>query len=188
MTKKLFIEAITKIILGIILTGVLIFLPAGTMKFYNGWLLMAALFVPMPVAGFVMMFKNPTLLKRRLNAKEKQKEQDTVVKLSGIMFIFGFIIAGLDYRFGWSNLPKTVVVIAVLVFLLSYLLYGEVIRENEYLSRTIEVADGQKVIDKGLYGFIRHPMYLASVFMFLSMPVIPGSAYLFIHTFKVQIA
>lgn len=180
MTAKLFFEAIAKIALGIILVGALIFLPAGTICFANGWLLMAVLFVPMFVAGVVMMLKCPELLKRRLNAKEKQKKQSVIVRLSGIMFVLGFVVAGLDYRFGWSDLPAGVVITAVVVFLLAYLLYGEVIRENKYLSRTVEVVENQTVIDTGLYGIIRHPMYLATIFMFLSMPVILGSAYAFI--------
>ena len=176
---QLFLQAITKLILGIILMGVLIFIPAGTIYFPNGWLLMAVLFVPMFIAGIFMMFKTPELLKRRLNAKEQQKEQKLVVKLSGIMFIFGFIVSGLDFRLGWSSLPKSVVITAAAIFLLAYIMYAEVIRENMYLSRTIEVRENQKVVDTGLYGVVRHPMYTASIFLFLSMPIILGSVYAF---------
>ena len=176
---QLFLQAITKLILGIILMGVFIFIPAGTIYFPNGWLLMAVLFVPMFIAGVFMMFKTPELLKRRLNAKEQQKEQKLVVKLSGIMFIFGFIVSGLDFRLGWSCLPKSVVITAAAIFLLAYIMYAEVIRENMYLSRTIEVRENQKVVDTGLYGIVRHPMYTASIFLFLSMPIILGSVYAF---------
>jgi len=178
--NKMFKEAIAKFILGVILVGVLIFLPAGTFFFFNGWLLMGILFVPMFVAGIVMMFKNPKLLKRRLNAKEKQKEQKTVVKLSGIMFLLGFIIAGLTVRFGWYTLPKYVSITGAVVFLIGYLLYAEVIRENTYLSRTIEVKENQKVIDTGLYSLVRHPMYSATLLLFLSMPLVLGSVYSFL--------
>ena len=150
MTVKLFFSAIIKFLLGVALVGVLIFLPAGTLAFFNGWLLMAILFVPMFFAGIVMMFKNPDLLKKRLDAKEKQKEQGLVVKLSGLMFLVGFILAGLGFRFGWYVLPRWVSIVASVFFILSYIVYAEVLRENTYLSRTIEVQDGQKVIDSGL--------------------------------------
>jgi protein-S-isoprenylcysteine O-methyltransferase Ste14 len=177
---KLFIQAIMKFILGVLLVGALIFLPAGTFSFYNGWLFMGILFIPMFLAGIVMMFKNPNLLKSRLNAKEKQREQNLVVKLSGVMFLIGFIVAGLDFRFQWSTLPKGVVLGAVVVFLVAYILYAEVLRENTYLSRTIEVQENQKVIDTGLYGIVRHPMYSATVLLFLSMPLVLGSIYSFV--------
>ena len=180
MTIKLFVQAITKIVSGIILVGILIFLPAGTFFFPNGILLMSVLFVQMFIACIIMMFKSPKFLKLRLNAKEKQKEQNIVVKLSSLMFIAGFITSGLDFRFGWSNLPKSVVIIATVVFLLAHLLYAEVIRENKYLSRTIEVQENQKVIDTGLYSIVRHPMYTATIFLFLSMPIILGSVYSFL--------
>ena len=180
MTKKLFIEAITKFVLGVVLVGLLIFLPAGTISFFNGWLLMGILFVPMFLAGIVMMLKNPNLLKSRLNAKEKQQEQSLVVKLSGLMFLVGFVVAGLGVRFGWYILPKSVVVAAAVAFLIAYLLYAEVLRENTYLSRTIEVQENQKVIDTGLYGIVRHPMYSVTLLLFLSMPVILGSIYSFV--------
>jgi len=177
---KLFISAVLKFLLGVILVGTLIFLPAATLLYFNGWLLMIILFVPMFVAGIVMMFKNPELLKSRLNAKEKQKEQTTVVKISGIMFILGFVIAGLGVRFNWYILPKGISIGGAILFLISYILYAEVLRENTYLSRTIEVKDNQKVIDTGLYGIVRHPMYSATLILFLSMPIVLGSVYSFI--------
>ncbi len=180
MTMKLFIQAITKIILGILLVGLLLFLPAGTFSFFNGWLLMAVLFLPMFFVGVIMMLKSPELLKRRLNAKEKQKEQGHVVKLSALMFVAGFAVAGLDFRFGWSDFPKGVVIAGLLVFLSAYLFYGEVLRENSYLSRTIEVQKNQKVVETGLYGIVRHPMYLATIFLFLAMPIILGSIWSFL--------
>lgn len=178
--KKLFIEAISKFLLGVILVGLLIFLPAGTISYVNGWIFMGILFVPMFFAGLVMMAKNPNLLRSRLNAKEKQKDQSLVVKLSGLMFLLGFIIAGLNYRFGWYVLSLRSSIIAAIVFLLAYLLYAEVLRENAYLSRTIEVQENQKVIDTGLYGVVRHPMYSATIILFLSMPMVLGSIYSFI--------
>ena len=177
MTIKLFFSAIIKFLLGVILVGALIFLPAGSLSYVNGWILMGILFVPMFIAGIVMMFKNPELLKKRLDAKEKQKEQGIVVKLSGLMFLAGFIVAGLGYRFNWYSLPRIVVIIASVAFLISYVLYAEVLRENTYLSRTIKVEDGQKVIDKGLYAIVRHPMYSVTLILFLSMPLILGSIY-----------
>ena len=180
MTLKLFSGAITKFILGVVLVGALIFLPAGTWCFFGGWLLMGILFVPMFFAGIVMMFKNPDLLKSRLDAKEKQKEQSLVVKLSGLMFLAGFIVAGLGFRLDWYALPKGVTVGAAVVFLISYVLYAEVLRENTYLSRTIEVQENQKVIDTGLYGIVRHPMYSATLLLFLSMPIVLGSVYAFL--------
>ena len=166
MTIKLFCNAIIKFVLGIILVGLLLFLPAGTVQYPNGWLLMGVLFVPMFVAGIVMMFKNPQLLSKRLNAKEQQSEQSLVIKLSGLMFVVGFVLAGLDFRFGWLSLPKTVPYIAAAIFLIAYLLYAEVLRENTYLSRTIEVQENQKVIDTGLYGIVRHPMYSVTIILF----------------------
>lgn len=180
MTMKLFIQAVTKFSLGVILIGLLIFLPAGTLSFFNGWLFMGLLFVPMFIAGIVMILKNPELLKSRLDAKEKQKEQDLVVKLSGLMFLAGFIVAGLGFRFGWYTLPKGVVIGASVVFILAYILYAEVLRENTYLSRTIQVQENQKVVDTGLYGIVRHPMYAATLLLFLSMPLVLGSVYSFL--------
>lgn len=180
MTLKLFIQAITKFLSGVALVGLLIFLPAGSLSFFGGWLLMATLFVPMFFAGIVMMLTNPDLLKSRLNAKEKREEQSIVVKLSGLMFLAGFVVAGLGFRFGWYTLPKGVVIGGAVVFLAAYILYAEVLRENTYLSRTIEVQENQKVIDTGLYGIVRHPMYSATLLLFLSMPIILGSVYSFL--------
>jgi len=180
MTAKLFFSAILKFIIGVALVGLLVFLPAGTLNFFGGWLFMTILFVPMFFAGVVMMIKNPKLLESRLDAKEKQTEQSVVVKLSGLMFIVGFVVAGLDFRFSWLPLPKTVSIIATVLFLLAYLLYAEVLRENTYLSRTIEVQEGQKVIDTGLYAVVRHPMYTATLLLFLSMPLVLGSLFSFV--------
>ena len=177
---KLFAEAIAKFILGVVLVGVLIFLPAGTLHYWGGWLLMGILFVPMFAAGLVMLAKNPDLLRSRLDAKEKQKDQQLVVKLSGLMFLAGFVVAGLGVRFGWYILPRWVSLCAAAAFLLAYVLYAEVLRENTYLSRTIEVQQGQKVIDTGLYGMVRHPMYSATLLLFLSMPLVLGSVYAFV--------
>jgi len=180
VTKELFFQAILKFALGAACVGLLIFLPAGTMAFWNGWLFMGILFVPMFFAGIVMMIKNPDLLKKRLNAKEKQKEQNMVLKLSGLMFLAGFILAGLNYRFGWKMLPAGISIGAAVVFLMAYLLYAEVLRENTYLSRTIEVQENQKVIDTGLYGIVRHPMYSATILLFLAMPLVLGSLISFV--------
>ena len=180
MTFKLFIQAILKFMLGVVLVGVLIFLPAGTFAFVGGWILMGILFIPMFFAGVIMMIFNPTLLASRLDAKEKEKEQGIVLKLSGLMFIVGFIIAGLDFRFGWIELPFVVNIIASVVFIIAYLLYAEVLRENAYLSRTIKVVEGQKVISTGLYGIVRHPMYFATVLIFWAMPLVLGSLVSFI--------
>ena len=175
MNKKLFLQAIMKFLLGIVLVGALIFWPAGTLDYLQGWLLMGILFVPMFGAGLVMMAKNPALLQSRLNAKEKAREQSLVVKLSALMFIAGFVCAGMDYRYGWSQLPWGVCIAGAALFLLAYLLYAEVLRENAYLSRTIEVQEGQRVVDTGLYGIVRHPMYFATVMLFLYMPLVLGS-------------
>jgi len=180
MMPKLFLQAILKFILGVVLVGVLIFWPAGTLAFFNGWLFMGILFVPMFLAGFVMMWKNPSLLQKRLAAREKQREQDLVVKCSGLMFLAGFMVAGFGVRFHWYTLPRAVSVVAAVLFLAAYLLYAEVLRENTYLSRTIEVQDGQRVIDTGLYGVVRHPMYAATLLLFLSMPLVLGSVYSFV--------
>lgn len=179
MTAKLFIQAMLKFLLGLVLVGLLIFLPAGSLLFINGWILMGILFIPMFVAGLVMMFKNPDLLKKRLDAKEKQNEQSLVVKLSGLMFLAGFVVAGLNFRFGWYTLPRGVVIGASVIFLVAYIMYAEVLRENTYLSRTIEVQENQKVIDTGLYGIVRHPMYSATLLLFLSIPLVLGSIYSF---------
>ena len=175
MHKKLFLEAIAKFLLGIILVGILVFLPAGTVAFSHGWLLLGILFIPMFVAGLVMLVKNPALLQSRLDAKEKQKDQDFVIKLSGLMFIVGFVLAGLDYRFGWLPLPFGVSIGGAVVFLCAYMLYAEVLRENAYLSRTISVRAGQTVVDTGLYGIVRHPMYAVTLILFVSIPFVLGS-------------
>ena len=178
--KKLFLEAIVKFSAGVLLVGLLIFLPAGTFDYWQGWLLMGILFVPMLCAGLVMLAKNPALLRSRLDAKEEQKDQDLVVKLSGLMFLAGFIVAGLGIRFDWYVVPKIVVIIAAVLFVIAYILYAEVLRENTYLSRTIEVQEGQTVVDTGLYGIVRHPIYSVTLLLFLSMPLVLGSVYAFL--------
>ena len=175
MNMKLFINAIVKYLLGVLIIGLLVFIPAGTINYFNGWLFMGVLFIPMLVAGIVMMIKNPELLKSRLDAKEKQKEQGLVIKLSGLMFIIGFIVAGLDYRYNWLQLPRLGVYIAVGLFLFGYIMWGIVLKQNTYLSRTIKVTENQKVIDSGLYGIVRHPMYTATIILFLTMPLVLGS-------------
>ena len=180
MSLKLFIQALAKFIAGIILVGMLIFLPAGSFSYSYGWLFMGVLFIPILLMGIIMMIKNPELLKKRLAAKEKQKEQNLVVKLSGLMFLASFIVAGFGYRFEWYMLPEWVTFVASGIYLLSYLLYAEVMRENTYLSRTIEVQKNQKVVDTGLYGIVRHPMYGATLLLFLSIPLILGSIYSFL--------
>ena len=164
-----------KFLLGLVLVGLLVFLPAGTMDFFNGWLLIAVLFVPMLIAGVVMAISSPGLLRKRLNAKEKESEQKSVVAMSGIMFIAAFVVAGLNYRYAWIVMPSWAVWSAVALLLLSYAMYAEVLRENAYLSRNIEVQQGQKVVDTGLYGIVRHPMYLATILLFLSIPLVLGS-------------
>ena len=176
MTKKLFGQAMLKFTLGIFLIGLLIFLPAGPLSYWNGWLFMGILFIPMFCAGIVMMLKDPNLLRSRLKAKESETEQQLVIKLSGLMFLVGFVTAGLSFRFNWLTVPRVVSYIAAGVFLLAYLIYAEVLRENAYLSRTIEVQENQKVIDTGLYGIVRHPMYSATLLLFLAMPLVLGSA------------
>ncbi|MBO4279062.1 MAG: isoprenylcysteine carboxylmethyltransferase family protein, partial [Spirochaetales bacterium] len=182
MDSKLFFQAIAKFFMGLILVGALIFLPAGTFSYTQGWLLMGILFVPMFIAGFVMMAKNPELLRKRLDAKEEQGEQKIVILLSGIMFLAAFILAGLNFRFGWIVLPSGVSWAAAGIFIIAYVLYAEVLRENAYLSRTIEVQEGQKVIDTGLYGVVRHPMYMTTLLLFLSMPLVLGSLISFFIT------
>ena len=175
MTKKLLIQAISKFLLGLALIALLLFLPAGTLRYWNAWLLIGILFVPMFFAGIVMMLRSPELLRKRLNAKEQEDEQKTVILLSGIMFLAAFVVAGLNFRFGWIVMPRWTAIAAACVFLLAYLMFAEVLRENVYLSRTVEVQEHQKVIDTGLYGVVRHPMYAASVFLFLSMGLVLGS-------------
>ena len=180
MSAKLFLSAILKFTAGVILVGALIFLPAGTLHYPQGWLLMGILFVPMFLAGLVMMAKNPNLLRSRLDAKEKEREQSLVVKLSGLMFLVGFILAGLSFRFGWLMLPKWVSIVGAVLFLSSYALYAEVLRENTWLSRTIGVQEGQTVVSDGLYGIVRHPMYAVTLVLFLSMPLVLGSTLAFL--------
>lgn len=180
MNAKLFWEAIVKFLAGLLLVGALLFLPAGSFGFWQGWLLLGVLFIPMFCAGLVMMARSPDLLRRRLNAKEEQAEQKTVIALSGLMFLAAFLVAGLNWRFDWLILPAAVSWAAALVFLLAYALYGEVLRENVYLSRTIEVQEDQKVVDTGLYGLVRHPMYSATLLLFLAMPLILGSPLSFV--------
>ena len=180
MTRTLLTQALIKFLAGILLLGLLIFLPAGSYAYWQGWLLMVILFVPMFIAGIVMLVKSPDLLSKRLNVKEKENDQKTVVALSGLLFMISFVTAGLNWRLNWWILPDWVVWTAAALFVLSYILYAEVLRENEYLSRTIEVQEGQKVIDTGLYGIVRHPMYMATVIMFLSMQLVLGSPISFV--------
>lgn len=174
---KLLVEALTKFTCGLLLVMALIFLPAGTLGWTQGWLFIGLLFGPMLIAGFVMLAKSPDFLKKRLDAKEKQGKQKGVVAISGVMFIAGFVVAGLDFRFGWSYMPSWVIVVAAVLFLTAYALYAEVMRENAYLSRTVKVEEGQTVVDTGLYGIVRHPMYAVTVLLFLMIPVILGSWY-----------
>ena len=180
MDKELFRQALIKFGSGLLITGLLLFLPAGTLRYPQAWLLLAILFIPMFGAGLVLMAKNPALLRRRLQAKEEEREQKTVIALSALMFTAAFVMAGLSFRWGWLMLPRWVSVAAAVVFLLAYALYGEVLRENEYLSRTIEVQEGQRVVDTGLYGVVRHPMYAATLLLFLAMPLVLGSVIAFV--------
>lgn len=175
MTKKLFIKALIKFTLGLFIIGLLIFIPAGSLSYINGWIFISILFIPMFIIGIVLIIKDPQLLKSRLDAKEKQKVQSIVIKLSGLMFVIGFVLAGLDFRFKWINIPSWITYVSSVVFLLGYLMYGIVLKENRYLTRTIKVSEGQKVIDTGLYGIVRHPMYTSTLIMFLSMPLVLGS-------------
>lgn len=176
---KLLFQAIFKFILGVLLLTLLIFLPAGTFNYWNAWLIMVLLFIPMFIAGIILWIKNPDLLRKRLDAKEKEGEQKKVIGMSAIIFIIGFILAGLDFKNGWSNMPLWVVISASVIFVISYMLYAEVLRENTYLSRTIEIQENQKVIDTGLYGLVRHPMYFATTMLFLSFPIVLGSWFSF---------
>lgn len=175
MNAKLFIQAMIKFFLGFVMVGVLIFGPAGSFDYWNGWLLMGILFVPMFIAGIILMIINPQLLQSRLKAKENESEQKTVILLSGVMFVVGFVLCGFNFRFSWIVLPKWVILSAAILFLIAYALYAEVLRENTYLSRTIEVQEGQTVVDTGLYGIVRHPMYSVTIILFLSMPLVLGS-------------
>ena len=175
MDIKLFFQALIKFLLGAVIFGLLIFLPAGSFQYWQGWLMMYVLFIPMIFAGLSMMLNNPELLRKRLNAKEEQKEQKWVVALSTVIFVAAFVVAGLNWRFQWIVLPEWAVWLAAAFYLLGYSLYGVVLRENTYLSRTVEVQEDQKVIDTGLYGIVRHPMYTATIILFLSMPLILAS-------------
>ena len=174
---KLALSALIKFTFGLALVGALLFLPAGSLAFFNAWLFIGLLFVPMLILGIVLLVKSPDLLKKRLNAKEKQNAQKGVVAISALLFLAGFIVAGLDFRFGWSHMPAWAVAVASAILLISYALYCEVMRENAYLSRTIEVQNGQKVVDTGLYGIVRHPMYAVTIWLFLAIPVLLGSLY-----------
>ena len=173
--SKLIVNAIVKYLAGFLMVGVLLFLPAGTLNYWNAWLFMALLFIPMFFLGVVLAVKSPELLQKRLNSKEKESEQSVVVLLSFVMFLGGFIVSALDFRFGWSKMPMAVIIVAAVVLLISYGLYAEVMRENAYLSRTVEIQEGQKVIDTGLYGIVRHPMYFVTTLLFLSIPLVLGS-------------
>ena len=180
MDKKLFIQAITKFILCFIIIAFLLFIPAGTLNYWNAWLFICILFVPMFIVGIILMIKNPDLLRKRLNSKEKESEQKILVLLSVVMFICGFVVAGLNYRFEWIILPKWIIFIATIICLLAYVLYAEVLRENMYLSRIIEIQENQKVIDTGLYKIVRHPMYSSSILLLLSIPLVLGSLFSFL--------
>ena len=183
MDAKLFSQALMKFLFGLVIVFLLLFIPAGSVDYFNGWLFIALLFIPMFIAGIIMFLKSPELLKKRLNAKEEEKEQKIVILISGIMFLLAFILAGLNFRFGWFQLPQTVIIIASIIFILSYIMYAEVLRENMYLSRTVEVSENQKVIDTGLYGIVRHPMYTSTIFLFLSMPLVLDSLFSFMVMF-----
>lgn len=175
MDTKLFIQALTKFLSGGVILGLLIFLPAGSLHYWQGWLMMGVLFVPMFVAGLILMVKNPELLRKRLSAREEEKEQKAVVALSAVMFVAAFVVAGLNWRFQWLVLPDWAVWLAAALFLFGYILYAEVLRENTYLSRTVEVQEHQEVIDTGLYGIVRHPMYMSTTILFLVMPLVLAS-------------
>lgn len=175
MNEKLFFGAITKFLIGVLIVGTLLFLPANSFNYPNAWLFMGLLFIPMFIVGIILLIKNPKLLEKRLNAKEKENEQKQVLLVSGLMFAIGFILAGLNYRYEWTKLPDVVVIISPVLFVISYAMYGEVLRENSYLSRTIKVEENQKLVSSGLYGVVRHPMYTATILMFLSIPLILGS-------------
>ena len=183
MDAKLFLQAIVKFLAGLLIVGLILFLPAGTFAYWQAWLLIGILFIPMFVAGLVMMKKSPDLLRRRLDAREEQDEQKAVIALSGLMFLAAFTVAGLNFlnfRFGWIVLPAWVSYAAAVLFLLAYALYAEVLRENVWLSRTVEVQENQTVIDTGLYGVVRHPMYMCTLLLFLSMPLVLGSVISFV--------
>ena len=172
---KIAIGALIKFLCGVLLVGLLLFLPAGDLSYQNGWLFIGLLFVPMLMLGVVLLIRSPALLQKRLNARETDRTEQGVVKAAALIFIAGFAVAGLDYRFGWSQMPRPAVIVASVILLVSYALYAEVMRENAYLSRTVEIQEGQRVIDTGLYGVVRHPMYAVTLWLFLSIPVVLGS-------------
>ena len=180
MDIKLFFQAIIKYVFGVLIVGGLLFIPAKSFEYWNSWLFLGLLFIPMLVAGIILMIKNPELLRKRLNAKEQENEQKWVILFSGLMFISGFTVAGLNYRYQWIDMPNIVVILSSILFIIAYILYAEVLRENTYLSRTIEVQENQKVIDTGLYGIVRHPMYAVTILLFLTIPLILGSIISFI--------
>ena len=180
MDIKLFFQAIIKYVFGVLIVGGLLFIPAKSFEYWNGWLFLGLLFIPMLVAGIILMIKNPELLRKRLNAKEQKNEQKWVILFSGLMFISGFTVAGLNYRYQWIDMPNIVVILSSILFIIAYILYAEVLRENTYLSRTIEIQENQKVIDTGLYGIVRHPMYASTILLFLAIPLILGSVISFI--------
>lgn len=180
MDKRMLIQAISRYLLGLLLFSAFLFIPAGTINYWNGWLLMGILFIPMFITGVILMTKNPDLLRKRLKTKEKESQQKSVLLFAALMFICGFAVAGLDYRYGWMVLPKWVSIVAAVIFEFGYLMYAKVLRENTYLSRTVEVQKNQKVIDTGLYGIVRHPMYLSTFLLFLSMPLVLGSLVAFV--------
>ena len=180
VNTKLFVQAVTRFLAGLLLVGLLLFVTAGSFAYWQAWLLIIILFIPMFIAGLIMLVKSPDLLRKRLNVKEEQTEQKTVILFSGLMFLAAFILAGLNYRFAWFILPGAVSFAAAVVFLLGYVLYAEVLRENAYLSRTVEVQENQKVIDTGLYGIVRHPMYMSTLLLFLAMPIVLGSVISFV--------
>ena len=180
MNIKLFIQAIIKYVLGLLIVGGLLFIPAKSFEYWNGWLFMGLLFIPMFIAGIILIIKNPELLRKRLNAKEQENEQKWVLLFSGLMFIVGFIVAGLNYKYKWIEMPNIVIIMSSILFIIAYILYAEVLRENTYLSRTIEVQENQKVIDTGLYGIVRHPMYAVTLVLFLTIPLVLGSIISFI--------
>ena len=180
MDIKLFLQAIIKYVFGVLIVGGLLFIPANSFDYWNGWLFMGLLFIPMFIAGIILMIKNPELLRKRLNAKEQENEQKWVLLFSGLLFIAGFIVAGLNYKYKWIEMPNIVVILASIIFIIAYILYAEVLRENTYLSRTIEVQENQKVIDTGLYGIVRHPMYAVTILLFLTIPLVLGSIISFI--------
>lgn len=180
MKLKLLMQTIFKFVFGIVFFGALLFWPAGTLNFYNAWLFMGLLFIPMFILGIVLFVKNPELLEKRIKGKEKENTQKIVVLLTLVMFIAGFVVAGFDFKYGWTTLPNWAVIIGSIILVVSYAVYAEVMRENTYLSRNVEVQENQKVIDTGLYGIVRHPMYMATTFLFMSFPIVLGSLISFI--------